>query len=78
MVYPTDAEKYWLLFEKELSKSAQFKYYRSQCEKLLYGSEIVGNPLNSSIDSILKNIPNFYDDESLLNELIGEKVADRV
>ncbi len=71
----TKAEKFWLLFEKELSKSTQFKYYRSQCEKLIYGSEIVGSPINSSIDSILKNMSNFYTDEVILNDLISEKSA---
>ena len=63
-----------------LAVSWKRKYNSKQVELFLYGKnieELKGkeNIKISSLDSLLSNINNYYDDEIYLNKLIIEEIA---
>lgn len=64
------AKKYWEKNKKDISKSSVAKYYYNQCESIFYSKEIDCKKVISSLDSILKNMSNYFEDEEKMNKII--------
>lgn len=64
------AKIYWDKNKSDISKSKVARYCYSQCESIFYNTNINNEIVISSLDSILKNMSNYYEDEEQLNKII--------